>query len=102
MTKQGYDAWREENIRLIILKALAGEDGALMNDYGVGKELEQFGYRKTREYIRNQLLWLESEVGAVRTWEAGTAMMAELTKAGRYHVERRRFLPGVQHPGDAE
>lgn len=99
---RNYGAWIEENIRLIILKALAGEDSATLNDFLIGKELEGFGYRKTPEFIRNQLLWLEKNVGAVKTWTLGTAMMAELTKAGRWHVERRHLLVGIQNPGDAE
>jgi hypothetical protein len=97
-----YQAYINENIRLIILKALAAEDNATLNDWRISKELEAFGYAKTPEFIRNQLLWLEKQAGAVRTWALGTAMMAELTKAGRWHVERRHHLEGIQRPGDAE
>jgi hypothetical protein len=97
-----YKDWRLENVRLIILKALAAERGGTMNDYGLSKELESFGHRKTTDFIRNQLLWLEEEAGAVRTRSLGTAMMAELTKTGRNHVERLHLLSGVQAPGDPD
>ncbi|MDL2401267.1 VpaChn25_0724 family phage protein [Rhizobium mayense] len=97
-----YKDWRLENVRLIILKALAAERGGVMNDYGLSKELEAFGHRKTTDFVRNQLLWLEEEAGAVRTRVIGTAMMAELTKTGRDHVERRHQLIGVQAPGDPD
>ncbi len=102
MRSEDYKAWIQENIRLIILKALAEQENATLNDYGLGKELEGFGYNKTPEFIRNQLLWLEKSVGAVRTWTLGTAMMASLTKAGRWHIERRHTLEGIQAPGDVE
>nr|DAO37997.1 MAG TPA: hypothetical protein [Caudoviricetes sp.] len=97
-----YRAYLDENIRLIILKALAAESNASLNDYAIEKALEEFGYNKTREYIRNQISWLETEASAVRTRSPGTAIIATLTKAGRDHLERRRFLVGVQRPSDVE
>jgi hypothetical protein len=97
-----YKDFVDQNVRLIILKALAGEDHASMNDALLEYQLELFGYRKTREYLRNQMRWLESEAGAVRLEEAGTALIATLTKTGRYHVERKRFLEGVQRPSDVD
>lgn len=102
MKPEEYKAYIEQNIRLIILKALADQENASLNDWAIGKELEGFGYNKTPEFIRNQMLWLEKTVGAVRTWTLGTAMMASLTKAGRWHIERRHTLEGIQAPGDVE
>lgn len=98
----GYKAFVDENVRLIILKALAEENNGSLNDALLERELERFGYAKTREYLRNQISWLETEVAAVTTTVAGTALIATLTKNGRYHLERKRFLQGVQQPGDAE
>lgn len=102
MMSDDYLKFTEENVRLIILKGMADEDNATLNDARIGVLLETFGYSKTQEYIRNQLAYLEQEVGALKLFAAGTAVMATLTKAGRNHVERRRFLPGVQRPGDIE
>lgn len=99
---EGYKAYVDENVRLIILKALSEEDNASLNDSLLDRELERFGYRKTRDYLRNQLRWLDSEVGAVKVTNAGSAVIATLTSAGRDHVERRRFLIGIQLPGDLE
>jgi hypothetical protein len=100
--KEGYAAWIDENIRLIILKALGDEDDATLNVFILGKVIESFGHKKTPEYIRNQLLWLEKQAGAVRTTVLGTEMMATLTKAGRWHVERRHLLSGIQNPSDLD
>lgn len=102
MKIDGYNDWIDENVRLIILKELAGQDDATLNVFILGKVLETFSYKKTPDYIRNQLLWLEKQAGAVRTAVAGTEMTATLTKAGRWHVERRHLLSGIQNPSDID
>lgn len=86
------------NIRLIILRALVGEDNESLNDTILQVELERFGYSRTRDFIVNELNWLEKEVGAVRTSRAGSAVIATLADPGRDHVARRRILTGVQKP----
>nr|WP_298095903.1 hypothetical protein [uncultured Shinella sp.] len=102
-TAEDYARWVEENIRLIILKDLADPKlGGTTNTFLIQKSLEGFSYRKSRDYIRNQLLWLEREAGAVRTRDEGTETSAEITRRGRDHVERRTVLAGIQLPGDAE
>ncbi len=98
----GYKDFVDQNVRLIILKALAMETNASLNDSLLERELEVFGYKRTREYLRNQMRWLESEARAVRISAAGTAIIATLTRTGRDHVERRLVLEGVQPPGDVE
>lgn len=97
-----YEEFTIEDIRLIILRALAAEDNASMHEGRLQYELERFGYNKTRDFIRNQLLWLETEVNAVTTRIAGTVMIATLRKAGREHVDRSRSLPGVKRPSDVD
>ena len=103
MPAEDYAKWVDQNIRLIILKDLADpKSGGTTNTFLIQMSLERFSYRKSRDYIRNQLLWLESEVGAVRTRTEGTETSAEITRRGRDHVERRTVLAGVQTPGDTE
>nr|WP_278437064.1 hypothetical protein [Brucella anthropi] len=97
-----YSTYVDENARLIILKALAMEINGSMNDSLLGHQLERFGISKPRSYLRNQMRWLENTAGAVRITEAGTALIATLTRTGRDHVERRLVLEGVQRPGDPE
>jgi hypothetical protein len=97
-----YKTWVDENIRLIILKDLSDpKSGGSTNTFLIQKSLERFSYKKTRDYIRNQLLWLEENVGAVVTRTEGTETSAIITVAGRDHVEGRLHLAGVQRPGDA-
>ncbi len=101
-----YKAFREksvnENVRLIILRALAEENNATLNDSLLERIVKQFGYTKTRDYIHNQLKWLEESAGAVRLTRVETVVMATLTRSGRYHVERVSYLEGVQRPSDIE
>mgnify|MGYP001054013405 FL=1 len=103
MLAEDYKKWVDENIRLIILKDLADErSGGSTNTFLIQKSLERFAYKKSRDYIRNQLLWLEGNAGAVRTMTEGTETSAVITRAGRDHVEGRQYLAGIQRPGDAE
>lgn len=98
-----YKEWVDTNIRLIILKDLADpKSGGSTNTFLIQKSLERFAYRKTRDYIRNQFLWLEESAGAVKTHIEGSEMIATITPAGRDHVFGRQTLAGIQHPSDAE
>lgn len=97
-----YQQFIIEDIRLIILRALAAEDNGTMHEGRLEFELQRFGYNKTREFIRNQLTWLESEVAAVRTSIAGTVMIATIRKAGRSHIDSARFLPEVKRPSEVD
>lgn len=94
-----YAQFADANVRLIVLKALAGEVNVSLNDAMLLATLETFGHNRTKEYLRNQLAWLAREVGAVTLREAGSATIATLTQAGLDHIERRRVLEGVQRPG---
>lgn len=103
MLSEDYKKWVDENIRLIILKDLADErSGGSTNTFLIQKSLERFNYKKSRDYIANQLRWMEENAGAVKTRTEGTETSAVLTRAGRDHVEGRHKLGGIQPPGDAE
>lgn len=102
MSLDDYDDFTDQDIRLIILRALAAEDNGSMHEGRLEFELRRFGYTKTRDYIRNQLVWLEKDAGAVKTRVEGTVMVATIRKAGRAHVERAKFLLGVKRPSDED
>lgn len=89
------------NIRLVMLRALGAEDNETLNDTILQMELERFGFARSRDFIRNQLSWLQKEVGAVRINVQGTATIATLTDVGRDHLMRRSVLEGVQKPSSA-
>lgn len=90
-----------EDARLIILRELAGQADARLNDVVLSRILDAHGVRRSREWIRTQLRRL-AELDAVRLTEVATVMVAELRRAGRDHVERRLLLEGVTRPADEE
>jgi hypothetical protein len=85
------------DVRLIILRDLAVQPDYRLNETLLLRVLETFGHRKSRDYLRDQLRWLE-EMGAVTLTEAGTVLIAELTRRGRDHVERRVVIEGIARP----
>jgi hypothetical protein len=85
------------DVRLIILRELASQPDYRLNETLLLRVLETFGHRRSRDYLRDQLRWLE-EMGAVTLTEAGTVLIAELTRRGRDHVERRVVIEGVARP----
>jgi hypothetical protein len=92
-----FDAFLAEDARLVILKALAQEQNNTLNEAILTKVLETFGHTRSREWVRTQILKLQ-ELGAVKTMEAGTVVIASLTQAGLDHVERRSIISGIARP----
>lgn len=83
--------------RLVILRALAKETDGRLNETVLTAALDSFGYRRSRDWVRTQLRMLE-EVGAVANTEAGSILVASLTRAGLDHVERRTVIEGIARP----
>lgn len=92
-----FDAFLAEDARLVILKALAQEQNNTLNEAILTKVLETFGHTRSREWVRTQILKLQ-ELGAVKTMEAGTVVIASLTQSGLDHVERRSVISGIARP----
>jgi hypothetical protein len=94
------EACLTEDARLVMLRALHAETSRTLNDTLLQKVLETFGHNRSREFVRTQLRKL-AEVGAVRLREAGTVLIAELSRAGSDHVESRAVIDGVARPSPA-
>ena len=92
-----YDEHMTHDARLVILKELSTQADGRLNEALIEKVLDVFGHHRSREWIRTQLRKLE-ELGAVRIDEAGTVLVARITRAGVDHVERRSVLEGVARP----
>jgi len=91
----------EEDARLCILKELSFQVDGRLNEIALMRVLDAFGITRPREWVRTQLLALD-QLGAVNVSEAGTVMIASLTKLGRNHVERRAIVDGVARPSDED
>ncbi|WP_336801546.1 VpaChn25_0724 family phage protein [Kaistia sp. MMO-174] len=92
-----FDAYLVEDARLVILRELVRQLDGRLNETLITRVLETFGHRRSRDWTRTQLRKL-SELGAVRISEAGTIMIAEITRAGVDHVERRSQIEGIARP----
>ena len=92
--------------RLVILAELAGQEDARLNSRNLAVVVAQVVPRQTDEWLLQQLRWLDG-MDALNLSESnlpglGPVHIATLTRTGRDHVERRRFIPGVSKPADEE
>jgi hypothetical protein len=94
-----------EQARLIMLRELAVQPNYALNDSLLAATLEAFGVYRPREWVRDEMRWLET-MGAVGitevSAEAGTVLIATLKPKGRDHVEHRLLIEGVKRPGPRE
>lgn len=92
-----FDAYLTEDARLVMLKELARQPDGTLNETILVRVLDSFGHRRSRDWLRTQLRAM-ADVGAVRITEAGSVMIAEITRAGLDHVERRSVIEGIARP----
>ncbi|CAN0654324.1 hypothetical protein JF546_09760 [Nitratireductor aquimarinus] len=92
-----YAAFAKADARLIILKELSRQTDGRMNETMLTSVLDTFGHRRSRDWVRTQLRALE-ELGTVNLVEAGTVLIASISRAGLDHVERRTVIEGIAKP----
>lgn len=83
--------------RLVILRELAKQTDGRLNENILVSVLDTFGHHRSRDWVRTQLRALE-ELGAITITEAGSVMIAGITRLGLEHVERRTIIEGVARP----
>ncbi|MER8990429.1 hypothetical protein [Mesorhizobium sp. M0678] len=92
-----FDAYLTYDARLIVLRELNRQTDGRLNEVLLTKTLDTFGHNRSREWVRTQLRKL-AELGAVKLTEAGSVMVAAITRSGVDHVERRAIIEGVARP----
>ena len=93
-----YEERLVQDARLIMLRALAAQTDGRLNEVLLANELDRFGHRRSREWVRTQIECLR-ELGAVTvTAPVETVKVATLTQLGLDHVERRRTIDGIGRP----
>lgn len=97
---EGYRDFYNQDARLTILKELVEQRDGRLNDTIITLALDTFGYRRSREWVRTQLRKME-ELEAVKVIEIGSVLVAEITRAGIDHVERRSVIEGIARPSPA-
>ncbi|MBC7576406.1 MAG: hypothetical protein H7312_03470 [Tardiphaga sp.] len=94
------DIIRQE-ARLIILRELYAQTNYALNDALLQQTLETFGIARPREWVREEIAYLE-QLGAVTKTSAGSVTVARLAPKGVGHVERRQGVGGVKRPSPPE
>ncbi len=92
-----YDEHVAEDARLAICRELLAQTDCRLNESVLTAMLDAFGFRKSRDWVRTQIRKLD-ELGAVKATEAGSVLIAELTRAGADHVEKRSVIEGIKRP----
>lgn len=95
---EGYSDHYDAEVRLIILKALDDEQSKSLNDSLLMVVLKAFAIRRSRDYLRIQLAWLEENSGSIVVTKAGTALIAQLTERGADHLSRDSLIVGIKPP----
>lgn len=95
--REEYEQALTEDARLVILRSLQGQTDGRLNEVIIERQLDRFGHRRSRQWIRTQILKL-SELGAVTVIEVGTVMVASITRLGIAHCERREVVDGIARP----
>lgn len=86
-----------EQARLIILKALHGQNDERLNSDLLVHELAAFGISKDRAWVHGELNYLE-DMGAIVVKDIGSIKVAELAQHGHRHLTRQITIEGVQRP----
>ena len=92
-----YNEAIEQDGRLIILKELAKQVDGRLNETLLTRVLDAFGITRSRDWVRTQIRAM-AELGAVTFTETGTVFVAEITRRGVDHVERRVLIEGIARP----
>ncbi|MEL6639729.1 MAG: hypothetical protein AAFN63_11430 [Pseudomonadota bacterium] len=86
-----------EQARLVILRALEAQIDETLNSDLMVFELEQFGIRKDRAWVHDELAFL-LEMDAVALRDVGSVKVATLTHKGHRHLDRQIEIEGVKRP----
>jgi len=87
--------------RLIILRELAEQTDGRLSSLSIRTVLDVRGISRDSDWIKTQLRKLQG-LDAVELTEAGSTLIAKITRTGRDHVEERAVLSGVARPAEAE
>jgi hypothetical protein len=96
-----FEEFSAQDARLTMLRGLAEQPDGRMNETLLTALLLSFGHNRSREYVRTQLLKMK-ELGAVTITEAGSVMIASITRSGIDHVARRSVIDGIGRPSPGE
>ncbi len=88
---------KTENLRLVVVKALAEDAGYEHNETVLHSIVDQFGHNISRDRLRTELAWL-AEQGLIALRDVAGYQVARLTGRGVDVAEGNVIVPGVQRP----
>lgn len=83
--------------RLCILRELHRQVDGRLNEVILAQVLSAWGHNRSREWVRTQIRKME-ELGAIVVTMLGEYLVAEITRAGTDHIERRSIIEGIARP----
>jgi Fe2+ or Zn2+ uptake regulation protein len=86
------------DIRLVILRALAEDDGYSLNESVLQSILAMFGHKVSRDRVKTELAWL-AEQGLVKIDTVVNIQVASITGRGMDVACGQVVVPGVKRPG---
>lgn len=86
-----------KDARLVILKELSTQTDYRLNETILAGVLDAFGHRQSQAWLREQLRELE-KLDAVNITEAGSVLVAAITRNGLEHVQNRAVIDGIARP----
>lgn len=96
-----YAELKRNDARLVILRVLNDENDGRLNETILTQVLDSFGHRESRDWVRTQIRAMR-DLGVVTFTETGDIIIAEITRLGIDHVERRTVIDGISRPSPKE
>src|SRR3569832_2195593 len=87
-----------EDIRLLILQALAEDSDYAQNEHVLDGVLTKLGHGVSTDTLRAQLAWLHDQ-GLIHVETLGEVWSAKLQRRGMDVAAGRASVPGVRRPG---
>ena len=92
-----YADFVKADMRLTVLKLLEQQNCYKLNEYVLHSALKQSAHAVSREQLRAELSWLESQ-GLVRVENFEGITIVELTERGLDVAQGSAAVPGVKRP----
>jgi len=92
---------KQEDRRLLTLKALATGNDYSISDHVLRGLLGEFGHHLAMDVLHADLAWLQ-DVGLLNIEKVGQMAIATITQRGADVAEGRAVIPGIRRPRPGE
>ncbi len=92
---------KQEDRRLLVLKALASESDYAISDTVLRSLLREYGHAESADTIRTDIAWLE-EQALLTTEKVSVMIVATITERGIDVANGHASTPGIRRPRPGE